>query len=629
MNLEFNARQNRAFFNAVEDAQHWKELWGLSSGDSRDVELSDFHGSGDQDKSSHSNPTEPHRISPLTGPNTTNSNSPKNSSVIKFEIGRSLFQVAEQIQNFMASLPNSTEYGYVTLETVEGRYVGQVNGGKPDGLGCVIVPVGKYSGHFVKGIPNGTGSMTACDRKVNGTFSNGVLNGAGDVDIFTFNEMRGILDVRLITLHEKHNKYKGEFKNGNFHGKGKMIYANGDIYEGKWERGSPYGYGRLEYSNGDVYEGEWKDDKMHGKGKIFYRSGAVQKEGTWKQGIYQGNDKLWCTKTTLISLNAFNPHNSLYFLVAEQIKNFVAHFPDDILDGFQKWHTEEGEFEGQISGGKPNGFGKMSVPIGEYEGEFVDGLPSGIGILKTFGGTIESEFLNGIPHGFGTAEVISPEILSQHARYGMLSISNVSGCEIRDKYRGFFKDGKYHGEGRMIYADGSVYDGEWKEGKINTKITYTGGAYEGEWKEGLKQGTGKMIYAEGHILKCEFIHCSAALRPLLMGRMKQTTCSVYDGEWKYNSDFPDDPHQPHGRGKMTFGNGNVYKGEWKEGSLHGKGKMTYVNGDTHEGEWSESYKNGKGVFTSINGHQDIGIWAYNKLQVEVGDEDTRHKYLYV
>jgi hypothetical protein len=34
---------------------------------------------------------------------------------------------------------------------------------------------------------------------------------------------------------------------------------------------------------------------------------------------------------------------------------------------------------------------------------------------------------------------------------------------------------------------------------------------------------------------------------------------------------------------MSYANGEVYEGEWKEGKKEGKGKMGYPNGDEYEG----------------------------------------------
>lgn len=45
---------------------------------------------------------------------------------------------------------------------------------------------------------------------------------------------------------------------------------------------------------------------------------------------------------------------------------------------------------------------------------------------------------------------------------------------------------KANGRGRLIHADGDVYEGDWKDDKAHGKGVYThvdGSKYEGEWYE--------------------------------------------------------------------------------------------------------------------------------------------------
>ena len=58
-----------------------------------------------------------------------------------------------------------------------------------------------------------------------------------------------------------------------------------------------------------------------------------------------------------------------------------------------------------------------------------------------------------------------------------------------EKYRGDWKNGKYHGHGTFTYPDGIMYVGKWKNDKRHGKGTETfpdGKKYEGEWKDGNK-----------------------------------------------------------------------------------------------------------------------------------------------
>ena len=47
--------------------------------------------------------------------------------------------------------------------------------------------------------------------------------------------------------------YEGEYKDGNFHGRGTRTYASGNVYEGEFKDGQRHGRGTFKWSNGDVY----------------------------------------------------------------------------------------------------------------------------------------------------------------------------------------------------------------------------------------------------------------------------------------------------------------------------------------------------------------------------------------
>jgi len=59
-----------------------------------------------------------------------------------------------------------------------------------------------------------------------------------------------------------------------FHGKGKMVWPNGEMYEGLWKNNERSGKGRNLYHNGDIYEGEFVKGHKHGNGVYIYHYGA-------------------------------------------------------------------------------------------------------------------------------------------------------------------------------------------------------------------------------------------------------------------------------------------------------------------------------------------------------------------
>ena len=57
-----------------------------------------------------------------------------------------------------------------------------------------------------------------------------------------------------------------------------------------------------------------------------------------------------------------------------------------------------------------------------------------------------------------------------------------------------------HGLGRIIEADGSIYEGEWTDGLKNGSGVYTftdDSRYEGQWKNDKQHGKGTLIQRVG------------------------------------------------------------------------------------------------------------------------------------
>ena len=67
-------------------------------------------------------------------------------------------------------------------------------------------------------------------------------------------------------------------------------------------------------------------------------------------------------------------------------------------------------------------------------------------------------------------------------------------------YEGEFKNGKRDGQGTLTWTDGEKYEGEWKNGNYHGKgtLTYVDGTiYEGEWHNDRREGEGTLTNADG------------------------------------------------------------------------------------------------------------------------------------
>ena len=58
--------------------------------------------------------------------------------------------------------------------------------------------------------------------------------------------------------------YRGQFKDGDFHGFGIYQGEDGSQYQGNFSKGSYHGYGQLTFSDGTVHSGEFKKGLRHG-----------------------------------------------------------------------------------------------------------------------------------------------------------------------------------------------------------------------------------------------------------------------------------------------------------------------------------------------------------------------------
>ncbi|NQY73402.1 MAG: hypothetical protein HRT90_01420 [Candidatus Margulisbacteria bacterium] len=146
-------------------------------------------------------------------------------------------------------------------------------------------------------------------------------------------------------------------------------------------------------------------------------------------------------------------------------------------------------------------------------------------------------------------------------------------------YQGDFKQGKRHGRGKFSFNNGDVYDGKWRDGKSEGKGTLTyrdGGFYEGEWEAGEKHGEGRRMYKEG---------------------------GVYEGGWEAG--------ERHGVGRSKKANGNCYVGNYQGDELNGFGVKFSKSGNVYICEYIKGKRDGMGIVISKK-REDYGHWSQDK-----------------
>ncbi|CAF5142315.1 unnamed protein product, partial [Rotaria magnacalcarata] len=165
--------------------------------------------------------------------------------------------------------------------------------------------------------------------------------------------------------------------------------------------------------------------------------------------------------------------------------------------------------------------------------------------------------------------------LSQMMRNDKLSVIHVQIDELGNKYDckskyyvelREWKDGKKHGKGKMNYANGHTYTGDWMEDLPTGEgiFTYTNGdQYEGQYKNGQRHGKGSYTYING---------------------------DNYTGDW-----FED---KKSGQGIIIWGPNSTwandkYEGEFYNDHMHGQGTYYFANGDTYTGGWVMNKQDGQ------------------------------------
>lgn len=180
---------------------------------------------------------------------------------------------------------------------------------------------------------------------------------------------------------------------------------------------------------------------------------------------------------------------------------------------FKETHSQRLERISRI-----NGWRHAIVSIGKdtYKGQWKDNIKCGKGQYLTRSFRLyEGDWDRNYRHGFGV-----------FARQDEKKV-------FRMIYRGDWKNGKYSGEGRLFYEDGSVYEGFFRNGK--------------------RHGFGKMWFADG---------------------------AYYEGDWIKD--------KKHGKGMFVYVNGNRFEGEFKDDMKWGKGRFYHLDsGQLQEGVWRE------------------------------------------
>lgn len=171
----------------------------------------------------------------------------------------------------------------------------------------------------------------------------------------------------------------------------------------------------------------------------------------------------------------------------------------------------------------------------------------------------------------------------------------------QDTYLGQYKNGLKHGYGKLVTADGRLYEGYWNQNIGTGKVRIIDeNTYEGDWRNGLKEGQGREVTQAGD----EYIGSFSNNLRHGQGTYRKVTGDSYVGNFS-NGKYD-------GQGKMLWKDGKSYEGGWSDGRIHGKGAYIWVDGQKYIGEYINEVKEGYGEFYWADKKIYKGTWKGGK-----------------
>ena len=256
----------------------------------------------------------------------------------------------------------------------------------------------------------------------------------------------GIIDGVGIKIINKNYIYKGEFSNGEYHGKGLLI-KNMAIIFGDWEFGEINGNVIYKVNSKFEYNGNFEKNKKNGFGSEKYQDGS----------IFEGN----------FVNNKKNGHGIYTFPNGEK---YEGNFEDDLFNGEGQyiWEKSGKKYIGQFKNGKIEGKGTYTYEDGtKFIGTFIDGYKNGEGCIifpdgkKYFGNWLNDDLygngylLDGkkkIEIIFRHGKIISQK-LSENIEDEIMNLSNNKEIITDNKVISRFNANSFYGDKNIVNID--------------------------------------------------------------------------------------------------------------------------------------------------------------------------------
>ena len=199
------------------------------------------------------------------------------------------------------------------------------------------------------------------------------------------------------------------------------------------------------------------------------------------------------------------------------------------------------------------------------------------------------------------------------------------------QYKGYFRNGKREGRGKIIWADGSCFEGEWKNDErchgrmiMNNGCVYIGHflndkfhgkqeillmpsstIYLGEFKQGQTKTVGMLLYSNGNVYYGQM----SQFQKQGVGKVIEYLGGFQEGTWEND--------KLSGPACRVFEaeSGNLYSGPYEDGRRIGKGRLYDAERDeVYDGEFENNKKSGAGMIYLRNGQVMKGTFRNNMME---------------
>lgn len=164
------------------------------------------------------------------------------------------------------------------------------------------------------------------------------------------------------------------------------------------------------------------------------------------------------------------------------------------------------------------------------------------------------------------------------------------------EYTGQIKDGQMHGQGKLTFPNGEVYEVRALQRQLLCRLRAPANRPararrpQGDWVYGKRHGKGAYFFADGGRYE---VRARARSAVAALG----ASCPGLRGSFS-RAIFPRfGPCSRHGPVSLTGGRGaaRAAQGEWVDDKICGHGRCVYANGNTYEGDWMDGRIEGKGT----------------------------------